>query len=75
MDPATIALIIKGIDVGLWALSRLPERAQEKEEALARVRAIVETGVPPTEADHALINEAISLSAQQRDELIAAKPE
>ncbi len=75
MDPATIALILRLLDLGVWALSRLPVRNEEHEKALMRLKDMIALGVIPTEEDYKKVLDAISAQASIRDNLIALKGE
>ncbi len=73
MDPATIALIVQLLDLGVWALSRLPVRNQEHEAALAKIKNMIAAGVIPTEEDYKKVLDAIAAQASIRENLIALK--
>ena len=75
MDPVTATLILTALDIGLLYMTRAPSRDLEKEAAVRRVQNIVTNGGTPTQEDHDIILAVITLNSQERDELIAAKPE
>lgn len=73
MGPAEIALIIRLLDLGVWALSRLPKRNEEHEKALNRLKDMIAQGVIPTEEDYKRVLDAIAAQASIRDNLIELK--
>lgn len=75
MGVAEVELILRLLDLGVWALSRLPVRNQEHEAALTRIKAMIETGEIPTEDDYKKVIDAINAQSAIRDNLIALKGE
>ena len=73
MDPAMIAFIIRLLDLGVWALARLPVRNEEHEAALNRLKDMIALGVIPTQEDYKKVLDAIAAQASIRDNLIALK--
>lgn len=75
MSGAEIELFIRLLDLGVWALSRLPVRNQEHEAALRRIQVMIQEGRTPTQEDYKKVLDAITAQASIRDNLIVLKGE
>jgi len=73
MSGTEIALLLRLLDLGVWALSRLPVRNQEHEAALNRIKEMIAAGIKPTEEDYKKVLDAIVAQASVRDNLIVLK--
>ncbi len=73
MSGAELMLVIRLIDLAVAGLQRLPERNAEREEALARLRTMVDSGVRPTEADYWRVFDKLKDLGEERDAVVASK--
>lgn len=75
MGPEVITLILRLSDLALWAMQRLPKRNAETEAALKEITEMIENGEVPTQEDFERVLSEIEVLSQERDNIIALKPE
>lgn len=70
-----LPVLLRLMDLAVFALRRLPERDAEREAAVARLREMVEAGARPSDADFQVVLRSLADAAEQRDNIIALKGE
>lgn len=75
MSAVELELLLRTLDLAAFGLSRLPARDADREATLTRLTDMIRRGEVPTEEDYRSVLEAIDALANQRDNIVAMKPE